>query len=149
MKETAKEAIERRLTVDVRALAALRVALGVAVLVDLSMRARELGVFYSDGGVLPREAGAEVFAASSYSLHAVSGSIVAQATLFAVASAFAVALIVGYRTRLVLGVTLVLLLSLHARNHFVLNAGDRLLRVTLFLAVPAPRRSVVGRLPET
>ncbi len=138
MGETAREVVESRLGVDTRALAALRVALGVAVLVDMSMRARELGVFYSDDGVLPREAQAELFAVSSYSLHAVSGSVVAQSALLVVAAAFAVAVTVGYRTRLVLGVTLVLLVSLHARNHFVLNAGDRLLRVTLLIALFLP-----------
>ena len=135
---TVKDAVEKRLGVDTRALAALRVSLALLILADLSMRARDLVVFYTDAGVLPRETQAEVFAPAVFSLHMLSGSVAVQAALFVVAALFALALLVGYRTRLVLAVCLVLLLSLHARNHFVLNAGDRLLRVTLFLCLFLP-----------
>jgi len=46
-------ALRRRIRIDVRALAAFRVALGVVLLVDLALRARNLTAFYTDAGVLP------------------------------------------------------------------------------------------------
>jgi hypothetical protein len=87
--------------------------------------------------VLPRRAFAADYA-SSRSLHALFGEPWAVASLFAVAGAFALALLVGYRTRIATAVSWLLLLSLHARNPMLLNAGDSLLRMLLFWAVFLP-----------
>jgi len=123
------EALQRRVRVDTRALAALRIALGALLLADLAFRSRDLVAFYTDAGVLPRatlSAVAPTF--GSLSLHALWGSPLAQALLFAVAGVVATCLLVGYRTRLATVASLVLLVSLHARNPVVLNGGDSLLR---------------------
>ncbi|ELZ55067.1 MULTISPECIES: HTTM domain-containing protein [Halorubrum] len=121
-------ALRRRLGVDPRAFAAFRVALGVVLLVDLALRARNLTAFYTDAGVLPRATLAEVYpVAARLSLHAVTGEPRAVALLFLAAAVAAVALALGYRTRVATAVSLVLLASLQARNPFVLNAGDVLL----------------------
>jgi hypothetical protein len=65
-----------------------------------------------------------------------------------VAGVFALALVVGYQTRLVTLCSLVLLVSLHVRNPMVLNAGDSLLRRVLFwsLFLPLGRRWSVDAL---
>jgi len=117
--------------VDLRALAAFRVGLGALLIADLLRRSRSLSAFYTDAGVLPRRA---LFADYSevYSLHALSGEPWAVASLFAVAGVVALALAVGYRTRLATVVSWLLLLSLQARNPMVLNAGDSLLAMLLF-----------------
>lgn len=138
LSEGAKDAFRSRLSVDARALAALRVSIALLILGDLTMRARDIVAFYTDAGVFPRETQTEIFAPAAFSLHALSGSVAPQAFLFAVAAVFALALLVGYRTRLVLFVSLVLVLSLQARNYYVLNAGDRLLRTTMFLCLFLP-----------
>ena len=116
---------------DLRALAAFRIGLGALLIADLLRRARSLSAFYTDAGVLPRRA---LFADYSevYSLHALSGEPWAVASLFAVAGVVALALAVGYRTRLATVVSWLLLLSLQARNPMVLNAGDSLLAMLLF-----------------
>ncbi|MEZ3117098.1 HTTM domain-containing protein [Halobaculum sp. MBLA0147] len=115
--------------VDTRALAALRIGVGLLLLVDLALRARWLRVFYTDAGVLPRETLRAVRpVVSSVSLHALWGSTTTQTGLFCLAGLAAMALLVGYRTRLACVVSLVLLVSLHARNPLVLNGGDSLLR---------------------
>ncbi|SNZ05512.1 Vitamin K-dependent gamma-carboxylase [Natronoarchaeum philippinense] len=123
--------------IDLRALAAFRVSLGLLILADLATRARNIGAFYTDAGVLPRQA---LFSDYSpvYSLHAISGAAWAQTLLFLVAGAFALALIVGYRTRVATVVSWLLLLSLHARNPMVLNSGDVLLRMLLFWGIFLP-----------
>ena len=110
-----------------RALAAFRIALGVVLLVDLALRARNLTAFYTDAGVFPRSLLAESYPLARVSLYALSGEAWVAGLLFLVAGLAAVALAIGYRTRVAAAVSLVLLASLQARNPFVLNAGDTLL----------------------
>jgi len=131
--------VARRLAVDRRSLAAFRVALAVVLLVDLAGRARNLTAFYTDGGVLPRSVLATLAPGyAAVSLHALSGSLAVQAVLFAVAVAAALAVLVGYRSRLAVGLSLALLVSLQLRNPFVLNSGDVLLRRLLFWGLFLP-----------
>lgn len=115
--------------IDTRALAALRVSLGVLLLADLALRARSLTAFYTDRGVLPRATVTDLYPTiSRVSLHMLSGAVWWQSVLFLVAAGFAIALALGYRTRLATMASFVLLVSLHVRNPVVLNAGDVLLR---------------------
>lgn len=125
--------------VDRRALAAFRIALGAVLLVDLATRAPDLVAFYTDAGVLPREVLAALYPRWHHlSLHALSGAAWVQAALFVLAGVAAVALLVGYRTRLAAAASLVLLVSLHVRNPVVLNAGDALLRRLVFWGLFLP-----------
>ncbi|WP_440766436.1 HTTM domain-containing protein [Natronorubrum sp. DTA7] len=137
--EWVHERVRSRFEIDTRALAALRIALGLIILVDLLHRARDMRYFYTDDGVYPvalYEATSSLY--DGYSLHGLSGELWFQQLLFAVAAAFAIALILGYRTRLVALVSLLLLVSLQVRNPLVLNGADRLLRVLLLVAVLVP-----------
>ncbi|ELZ50804.1 HTTM domain-containing protein [Halorubrum coriense DSM 10284] len=130
-------ALAARVAVDRRALAAFRIGLGAVLLADLAARSRSLTAFYTDAGVLPRRA---LFAdyAGTLSVHALVGEPWAVALVFAVAGAVALALCVGYRTRLATAASWLLLLSLHARNPMVLNAGDDLLLALLFWSLFLP-----------
>jgi hypothetical protein len=76
------------------------------------------------------------------------GSAAFQGALFAVAGLFAVALLVGWRTRLAACASWFLLVSLHARNPMVLQGGDVLLRLLLFWGnfLPLGARCSVGGL---
>ncbi|WP_254763519.1 HTTM domain-containing protein [Natrinema marinum] len=130
-------AITRRFAVDRRALAAFRIALGLLLLADLTLRARNLEAFYTDAGVLPRSALYSDYGAV-YSIHAVSGEAWAIGLLFVVAAGFATAMVVGYRTRLATIGSWLLLVSLHVRNPMVLNGGDVLFRMLLFWAMFLP-----------
>ncbi len=133
------EATRRRLGVDTRALAAFRVAVGCLLLADLAYRARSLRAFYTDAGAVPRSLAAALYPTlSSLSLHALSGTARFQRLLFAVAAVLAVLLVVGYRTRLVAAGSWLLLASLQFRNYLVLNGGDTVLLVALFLGLFLP-----------
>ncbi len=124
--------LRARLSVDLRALAATRIALGVLLSVDLLLRSRSLVAFYTDTGLFPRAVlRATRPGLASVSVHALWGTATAQAALFLVAVVAAVALTVGYHSRLAAVVSWLLLVSLHARNPIVLNGGDSLLRRTL------------------
>lgn len=137
--ESTRRWLRRRFEVDARALGALRIALGCILLVDLVHRAGSFGLFYTSEGVYPlavHEATAGT--AGRLSVHALSDRAAFQAALFAIAGVFAAAFAVGYRTRLVGAVSLLLVVSLHVRTPVVLNGGDRLLRVLLLVALLTP-----------
>lgn len=134
-----RESVARRFAVDPRALAALRVALGALVLLDLALRSRSLVAFYTDRGVLPRSLLFELHPTlGRLSLHALSGAAWFQWLLFAATAAAAVALLAGYRTTLATVVTGALVLSLQYRNPLVLNSGDTLLRMLFLWGVFLP-----------
>ncbi|MWV40543.1 hypothetical protein [Natrialba sp. INN-245] len=134
-----RTALERRFGIDPRALVAFRVALGGVLLFDVFHRARHLTAFYTDDGVLPRDVSLEAYGLDGvYSIHALSGEPWFQALLFAATALLAVALIVGYRPRLATTLAVVLVVSVHVRNLYVLNGGDRLFRELLFLAIFLP-----------
>jgi len=131
--------VRARATVDTRSLAAFRIALALVVLIDLLHRSRHMALFYTDRGAYPVAAYEVTYSQyTGISIHALSGDLWFQQFMFLVAGLFAVAMLVGYRTRLVTFVSFLLLMSLHARNPAVLNGGDKLFRVLLFLAVLPP-----------
>ncbi|MFC7026704.1 HTTM domain-containing protein [Halomicroarcula sp. GCM10025710] len=146
--------IRQRVAIDARALGVFRVLLGSLLVLDILLRARDLGAHYSDSGVFPRSAAIQQY--DPLSLHLVAGDVPELAVLFALQALVAVVFLVGYRTRLATLATWVLWLSLHARFPLVLNGGDTLLRLSLFwsLFVPLGARFSVDALhreapPET
>lgn len=131
--------IRTRVEIDTRALAALRIALGLIVLIDLLHRSGDIELFYTDAGIYPVAVYEVTYTRyTGLSIHAASGELWFQQVLFVLAGVAALSLVLGYRTRLVTFVTLVLLFSLHARNPAVLNGADRLLRVLLLIALLSP-----------
>lgn len=131
------DALRARVAIDTRSLAVVRILLGIVLILDLAHRAQDLTRYYTDEGVFPAAA---YFARSlsDLSLHAISGEAWVQAVLFIVAGLLALVFTLGYRTRLVGVVCLLLLFSLHIRNPFVHNGGDRLLRVLLLVSLVTP-----------
>ncbi|MFO0762741.1 MAG: hypothetical protein U0359_40265 [Byssovorax sp.] len=123
--------------VDLRSLAAFRVGLGVAILVDLATRAVDLEAHYTDAGIAPRALPTHVgrLAAPLYRL---SGGAGAATALFCFAAAVGLALLAGYRTRLSAFLSWGMLLSLHERNPLILSGGDPLLRIMLFWGMFLP-----------
>ena len=131
--------VRRRVEVDTRALAAVRITLATTLLIDLLHRAQHIELFYTDSGVYPVSAYQLTYSDyTGLSIHAWSGTLWFQQLMFLIAGIFAVAFLLGYRTRLVGFVSLLLLFSLHARNPGLLNGGDRLFRVLLFVALVTP-----------
>ncbi|MFC5134547.1 MULTISPECIES: HTTM domain-containing protein [Haloferacaceae] len=134
-----RDRVRRRFEVDTRSLAAVRIALGLVILIDLLHRSQDLELFYTDAGVYPVSAYEATYGQyTGVSIHALSGDLWVQQLLFVVAALFAVAFLLGYRTRLVGVVSLLLLFSLQARNPALLNGGDRLFRVLLAVALVTP-----------
>lgn len=123
---------------DLRSLAAFRIGVALIVLADLIIRSRDLEIFYSDSGVLPRTALDQIAHPLYWSFYALSGLPLVQGILFFLAGLIALALLVGYRTRLAAIATWALVISLHNRNPLLLFAGDDMLRALLFWAMFLP-----------
>jgi len=136
--------------IDLRALAVMRIGLGLVVLADLAVRARDLHALYTDAGLLPRSDALALFAwlhAWPLCVHMIGGSLWSQALLFLLAGVAAAALVVGYRTRLATVVTWLLTASVQLRNPFIGAGYDALIRMLLFWGCFLPlgaRMSVDG-----
>src|SRR5829696_28443 len=125
---------------DLRSLAAFRMVLAGLVLLDLAGRAPDLYAHYTDRGILPRDILLQEALLNrwQFSLNLMSGELLVQALLFGVAALAALALLVGYRTRLMTMIVWVLVMSIQVRNPLVVNAGDTLLRLLLFWGILLP-----------
>lgn len=125
--------------IDVRSLALFRVALGALLLVDLAIRAMDLGAMYTDDGMFSR---AEICRRATtiwnWSFHFGGGSTGYQAALFLLAGVLALALLIGWETRLTTIGSWLMLVSLHHRVPVVLSGAEILLRMLLFWAMFLP-----------
>jgi hypothetical protein len=131
---------------DLRALALLRMGTAAIVLVDLAIRSSDLEAHYSNMGVLPISVLLDhTWTAYQFSLHTISGLWQVQALLFALAAALAVALLLGYHTRLVTVASWLMLVSLQNRNTMIGQGGDDLLRMLLFWGIFLPWGRVWAR----
>ena len=137
---TAHTLLSRSFGVDLRSLAALRVALGLLLLVDLFERARDLRAHYSEAGVLPRAGLLELWPSlAPWSLHFhASGSEAALWLLFGVAALFALSLLVGWHTRVATLASWILLTSLHRRNPLLNFGADQVMAMLLFWSMFLP-----------
>jgi hypothetical protein len=131
--------IRRIFTLDLRALALMRIGMAALILLDLSIRGSDLEAHYSDTGVLPLDV---LFGYNwgqfNLSIHTISGLWQVQAVLFIIAAVFAIMLMLGYKTRLATIVSWFLLLSLQNRNPMILQGGDDLFRMILFWGMFLP-----------
>jgi hypothetical protein len=126
--------------VDLRSLALLRIGLGVSVFADTTIRALDLVGLYTDRGVLPRELllamdGRGVFLSAHYWA---SAHPVWQGALFALTAGAAIALLVGWRTRLATLLCVYLVASVQVRQPLTYVGGDSILRLLLFWGLFLP-----------
>lgn len=125
--------LRRPFELDLRALALLRAAVALVLLLDIGIRCSDAEAFYSNMGVLPLPVLLQhSWNPYQFSLHASSGLWQVQVALFLAAAGAAGALLVGYRTRLMTAISWILLVSVQNRNPLILQGGDDLLRMLLF-----------------
>lgn len=123
---------------DLRSLALLRIGVASVLIYDLLERWTDLGAHYTDAGILPREALWKFFSSWNLTFHSMSGAWQIEAILFVIAFAFAIMLLLGYKTRVVTIVCWVFLISLQNRNPVVCFGGDSVLRMLLFWGMFLP-----------
>ena len=124
--------ILRPLSLDLRGLAALRILMGVLVMLDALVRSSDLIAHYADSGVLPRSVLLTEFSNPyHFSLLFLSGQPLWVGLCLLVYGCAGLSLAFGWRTWWSTLVAWLLMLSLHNRNPVVLNAGDVYFRVLL------------------
>lgn len=127
------------LTLDLRALALMRICIALVLMVDLSIRLTDLEAFYTNMGVAPLSMLFENIWNPYYiSIHTISGLWQVQFVLFVFAFFCAFMLLLGYRTSMFTILSWLMLLSLHNRNCLILQGGDDMLRMVLFWAIFLP-----------
>ncbi len=129
---------ERVWGLDLRSLAVFRIGLALVILIDLTIRFGDLTAHYTDGGVLPLRLWQQVAQPGYWSLHSLSGLALFQGLLFGLAALLALAMLVGYQTRIAVIASWILLVSLHNRNPVLIFAADDVLRALMFWAMFLP-----------
>ncbi|HIA02585.1 MAG TPA: HTTM domain-containing protein, partial [Myxococcales bacterium] len=125
--------------IDLRSLAFFRVALGSMVISDILHRIPDMTAHYTDQGILPRADLISKFLGKwILSLHMWNGTEVGVTLIFGFTIFCGICLLMGYRTKLFTFLCWLLIISLHGRNHMVLQAGDVLFRLLLFWAMFLP-----------
>jgi hypothetical protein len=131
--------LQKELSLDVRALSWMRICLGLVLIADWIIRMQSTVAHYTNAGVLPQQILIDYqWKEGFYSLFMWSDSLAWQYFLFFAAIVFSFFFTIGYFTRLSNLVVWVLLCSVHARNPFILQAGDELLRMALFWGIFLP-----------
>lgn len=139
------QTVQEFFSLDLRTLALFRVGLAYLLLADLANRWPDLTALYSDEGAVPRIDFFHVSArywlldtSNPFSVHVLGGSPAFQVVLHLLACAFAVGLLVGYRTQFMTLASWFLLMSSQARNPAVMHGGDLLLRLLAFWGIFLP-----------
>ncbi len=130
--------LDRSFSVDVRSLALLRALLGGGLLIELCHRTADLRAFYSDIGVLPRAWLLTINGPWRISVHLANGEGWFAAAMLAAEMLAALALFIGWRTRLAGLGCFVLHASLLNRNPLIVLGGDTLLTGLLFWGLFLP-----------
>ena len=136
-----KAVLARLGTLDLRALALFRIAIATCLLWDVATRLGDFADHYSDAGYVPVELAYELGGrvARLYLPIWSHGSDLVVMGLFGLLVACALALLVGFHTRIASVACWLLLVSLQVRNPLVASfGGDTVLRVALFWAMLLP-----------
>ncbi|RLA52251.1 MAG: hypothetical protein DRR42_08030 [Gammaproteobacteria bacterium] len=128
----------RAFSIDYRTLALFRVLIGCIIVADLLLRARDFTAFFTDQGVVPRQLALTWLGAGTNSIYFLNGSLIFNLFLLSCSIVFALALIVGYRTRLASVASWLMLVSLHHRTGILSSGADDLMRLLMFWAMFLP-----------
>lgn len=133
--------VDESFAVDLRSLAAFRIALASVFLFDLATRSVDLRSHYTDAGVLPiaifeQFSGSGIWLSAHVALSHLEWGII---VLFLLASLSGLALLLGYKTRLATLACWFFLASIHVRNPYLGSmGGDRLLQILLTWSLLVP-----------
>lgn len=123
---------------DLRSLAALRVSLGLLVVVDVLMRARDIQAFYTDSGVLPRITLLESPHPTLFDLLMTVGTSWGVAVWFVLLACCGFGMLLGWNTRWCTLGAWVLHTAVKHRNPLILDAGDLEFGLMLWWAIFLP-----------
>jgi hypothetical protein len=126
---------------DLRSLALYRIAIALVILYDLADRSKDLSAHYTDAGVLPVATLYQFYGDRIYaSIHVLaSGTFFAEAMVFVLHGVVAVALLLGFRTRVATFLCWYLSVSMQLRVvPFAKMGGDAFVSCTLLFGIFLP-----------
>jgi len=127
------------LELDLRSLALARFLVGLVFFWDLWVRSRSLVAHYTDNGALPRQTLIEIgMPKVAFSLLLLNGLESWAWAVFALGFCAAVSLAVGFRSRTSCLLCWIVSVSLQVRFPDLLNSGDVLMSIVLFLLSQLP-----------
>lgn len=126
-------------SIDKRGLAVGRMLIWSILIIQLLTDMGDIRALFTDAGILPTHLLPSLYPNENlWALHSLSGDFRWQALLMWVQLLLAIALLIGWQTRIVTIGSWALLLSLYARNPIILNGGDFVLKMILFWAMFLP-----------
>ncbi len=126
-------------SLDTRALAILRIAIGFIIIIDLCVRLRFIDAFHLNTWLLPLDVLRDNYKLENiWSLHAISWTLPYQLWIFGLHFIVASAFLIWRKTKISVLFLRILTLSLHGHNPLVLNGWDTFLRVILFRCLFLP-----------
>ncbi|NBV77820.1 hypothetical protein EBR66_06670 [bacterium] len=126
----------RVFTIDLRALAVMRIMSGISVVLYAIIHAPERDIFLGSAGISPTLL---YPSAVNWTMHLWGNGFGFWITsLFLLQIILGALLCLGYRTKLTTPALWILITSLHHANPWVLNSGDDLMRLTLFFGMFLP-----------
>lgn len=134
-----KATLEKIFACDLRSLALLRVTIAYILLADWWNRVENFQAFMTEQGLFPRQTLLELYGSPYiWSLYHIATGDWWQWTLTWINLFFILGLFVGYRTRFFTIGCWILQLSIQAKNPILMQSGDVLLRIILFLGIFLP-----------
>ena len=112
--------------------------LGALIVADVLLRSRNFHFFYIEGGVVPQELAERYTVETAFSVYYYTTDPVIIAGLFALTALVGIQLFVGYKTRIAVVLSFLLVVSLDHHNPLVLSFADTLFRLLLFWAIFLP-----------
>lgn len=128
--------------IDLRALALLRIGLGIILALNALLQLANIKIFYSESGVLPQSLNVQYLGDGYWSLFWLNQTPEFANSLMVLMVIVSVVFALGYQTRLCNLVCLVLLWSIQVRNPLILTGGGVLLRMLLFWSLFVPLNAV-------
>ncbi len=130
-----RRSVWHRFAIDLRTLAATRIAFATLLFVDALMRFRDARAHYTNSGTYPIEALKMEWGGSPNWMltpFAFDGSLVWAQALLGFTAVAAVLLAIGWQSRFAMFLCWSLLVGIHNRNAIILHGGDQMMRIFAF-----------------
>lgn len=130
--------LQQIFAIDIRALAVLRIAMGLILILEVISHSVQADLLFSDQGILTRALNRQYVGDGYWSLYWINGAGNYAQMLLIITGLAAASFMLGFQTRVMSVVCLLLLWSLQVRNPLILTGGGVLLRMLFFWSVFLP-----------
>lgn len=137
---------------DLRLLGISRILLGLILFLDILTRSFDLSIFYTDDGVYSRALLLKNdWFSWNWSVNMITGVWEGQVFIFGFTMLCALMVLIGYKTKVFLVLSYLLLISIQTRNPLIHYGGDLILKLLIFYSIflPVHARYAVDKVKKT